>query len=176
MDTKLFDMPQTARYLEPQVERDLAKKMVFVAGPRQVGKTTMARRLPGAAAGYLNWDVPLDRQRILLGKMPDVPLWILDEIHKYHRWRNLLKGLWDGRKAGQRLLVTGSARLDLYRRGGDSLQGRYHLLRMHPLSVAELAISSVGGLRDLLTLGGFPEPYFGGSEEAARRWSGGSRA
>jgi predicted AAA+ superfamily ATPase len=67
--------------------------------------------------------------------------------------------------------VTGSARLDFYRHGGDSLQGRYHLLRLHPLSVAELKLKTPGELRDLLTLGGFPEPYFGGSEVEARRWS-----
>jgi hypothetical protein len=86
-------------------------------------------------------------------------------------WRNLLKGLYDARTAGQRILVTGSARLDFYRRGGDSLQGRYHLLRLHPLSVAELGIRSPAGLSELLTLGGFPEPFFGGSEVEARRWS-----
>jgi predicted AAA+ superfamily ATPase len=67
--------------------------------------------------------------------------------------------------------VTGSARLDFYRFGGDSLQGRYHLLRLHPLSAAELDVSSPGGLQDLLALGGFPEPFFGGSENEARRWS-----
>ena len=67
--------------------------------------------------------------------------------------------------------MTGSARLDFYRFGGDSLQGRYHLLRLHPLSAAELGIASPGGLRDLLALGGFPEPFFGGSETEARRWS-----
>ena len=72
---------------------------------------------------------------------------------------------------GQRILVTGSARLDFYRYGGDSLQGRYHLLRLHPLSVAELGVASPGGLKDLLVLGGFPEPFFGGSETQARRWS-----
>lgn len=164
-------MASSSRYLVPQVERDLARKMVFVAGPRQVGKTTMARGLAGAGRGYLNWDVPGDRERILLGRMPDAPLWVLDELHKYARWRNLLKGLWDGRDAGRRILVTGSARLDLYRRGGDSLQGRYHLLRMHPLSVAELGLESEADLRSLLALGGFPEPWFGGSEEGARRWS-----
>ena len=59
-------------------------------------------------------------------------LWVFDEIHKYRAWRGFLKGLWDGRRRGQRILVTGSARLDLYRHGGDSLQGRYHLLRLHP--------------------------------------------
>jgi len=160
-----------ARYLVEQVERDLARKMVFLAGPRQVGKTTLARSLPGAKAGYLNWDVAEHRQRILAGELPNGPLWIFDELHKYRTWRGLLKGLFDGRPAGQRILVTGSARLDLYRRGGDSLQGRYHLLRLHPFSVAELGLASAAEFATLLRLGGFPEPYHSGSELEARRWS-----
>jgi predicted AAA+ superfamily ATPase len=160
-----------ARYLAGQVQADLRRKMVFVAGPRQVGKTTLARSLPGAAKGYLNWDVAEHRERILRGELPGGRLWVFDEIHKYRSWRNFLKGLYDGRRAGQRILVTGSARLDLYRRGGDSLQGRYHLLRLHPLSVAELDLRSPADLQSLLRLGGFPEPFLGGGEVEARRWS-----
>jgi hypothetical protein len=159
------------RYLVPQVRRDLLRKMVFVAGPRQVGKTTLARSLPGAKAGYLGWDVPADRERILRGELPPGSLWAFDEIHKYRTWRRFLKGLYDARPRGQRILVTGSARLDFYRFGGDSLQGRYHLLRLHPLSVAELGVTSPGGLEDLLVLGGFPEPFLGGSATESRRWS-----
>lgn len=159
------------RYLRAQVEADLARKMVFVAGPRQVGKTTLARSLPGAAPGYLSWDVASDRERILRRELPPALLWVFDEVHKYRSWRGLLKGLYDGRRRGQRILVTGSARLDLYRFGGDSLQGRYHMLRLHPFSAAELKTSSASGLRDLLSLGGFPEPFLGGSETEARRWS-----
>ena len=159
------------RYLLPQLRRDLARKMVFVAGPRQVGKTTLARSLPGSARGYLNWDVAEDRERILRGELPPAGLWIFDEIHKYRRWRNYLKGLYDARRRGQRILVTGSARLDLYRFGGDSLQGRYHLLRLHPLSVAELGLRKAADLEPLLRLGGFPEPYLSGSEIEARRWT-----
>lgn len=159
------------RYLASQVERDLRRKMVFVAGPRQVGKTTLARSLRGATAGYLNWDVAEHRERILRGELPVAPLWVFDEIHKYRRWRGFLKGLYDARSARQRILVTGSARLDLYRHGGDSLQGRYHLLRLHPLSFREVGARSSEDLRLLLVLGGFPEPFFGGGEVEARRWS-----
>jgi uncharacterized protein len=159
------------RYLHTQVERDLKRKMVFVAGPRQVGKTTLAKSLASAEAGYLNWDIAGHRERILKRELPVNPLWVFDEIHKYRSWRNYLKGLYDGRPTGQQILVTGSARLELYRFSGDSLQGRYHLLRLHPLSVAELGIDSEDGLRQLLTLGGFPEPFFGGSDVEARRWS-----
>jgi predicted AAA+ superfamily ATPase len=166
-------MPATtaARYLAAQITRDLPRKMVFVAGPRQVGKTTLARSLPGATAGYLNWDVAEDRERILRRELPSATLWVFDELHKYRSWRNYLKGLYDSRRSGQRILVTGSARLDLYRFGGDSLQGRYHLLRLHPLSVAELGLRTGNDLEGLLRLGGFPEPYFSGSETEARRWS-----
>jgi hypothetical protein len=159
------------RYLAAQVERDLRRKMVFVSGPRQVGKTTLARSLRGAKAGYLNWDVAEHRERILRRELPAAALWIFDEIHKYRAWRGFLKGLFDSRRAGQRILVTGSARLDLYRYGGDSLQGRYHMLRLHPLSVREAGIESHESFRQLLRLGGFPEPFFGGTEREARRWS-----
>jgi predicted AAA+ superfamily ATPase len=145
--------------------------MVFVAGPRQVGKTTLAMALPGAARGYLNWDVPEHRERILRRTLPPEPLWVFDELHTYRRWRNYLKGVYDSRPRGQQILVTGSARLDYYRFGGDSLQGRYHLLRLHPLSVAELGLTTPEDIQTLLRLGGFPEPYFSGSEVEARRWS-----
>jgi uncharacterized protein len=159
------------RYLKPQLEADLRRKMVFVAGPRQVGKTTLARTLPGARTGYLSWDIPEHRARILKRELPACRLWIFDELHKYRSWRSYLKGLYDGRRTGQRILVTGSARLDYYRFGGDSLQGRYHALRMHPLSVAELGIDKSSQLVGLLALGGFPEPYFSQSQVEARRWS-----
>jgi uncharacterized protein len=164
-------MTVTPRYLRHAIDADLASRMVFVAGPRQVGKTTLARALPGGPAGYLNWDVPADRERILRGELPAGRLWVFDELHKFRRWRQLLKGLWDGRPEGQRILVTGSARLDFYRYGGESLQGRYHLLRLHPLSVAELDVRSGDQWQALRRLGGFPEPFLSGSERVARRWS-----
>jgi len=145
--------------------------MVFVAGPRQVGKTTLARSLEGAEKGYLNWDIAEHREHILKLQLPDSPLWVFDEIHKYRLWRNYLKGLYDGRRPEQRILVTGSARLDFYRYSGDSLQGRYHLLHLHPLSFAELGAETEEDLRQLLILGGFPEPFLSGSEVEARRWS-----
>lgn len=159
------------RYLRGQILRDLSAKMVFVAGPRQVGKTTLALSIPGARDGYLSWDIAEQRESILARRLPPGDLWVFDEIHKYRTWRNYLKGIFDGRPEGQRILVTGSARLDLYRRSGDSLQGRYHLLHLHPFSVAELGIDDASGLDQLLTLGGFPEPFLGGSEVEARRWS-----
>ncbi|MDD9985067.1 MAG: AAA family ATPase [Spirochaetaceae bacterium] len=157
------------RYVDAVVRADLEAKMVFVAGPRQVGKTTLAKGILGDPVGYLNWDIPEHRQTILSRELPPVPIVAFDELHKYRSWRNYLKGLFDGAGAELRILVTGSARLDAYRRGGDSLQGRYHLHRLHPLSVAELG--DPASLPDLLRLGGFPEPFFAGSERSARRWS-----
>jgi predicted AAA+ superfamily ATPase len=163
--------PVIERYMAGQVVRDLERKMVFLAGPRQVGKTTLAKSIEGAKKGYLSWDIAEHRERILRREMPAAPLWVLDEIHKYRSWRDLLKGLFDSRAERQRILVTGSARLDYFRYSGDSLQGRYHLLRLHPLTVAELGLRTTGELADLLELGGFPEPYLGGSQVEARRWS-----
>jgi hypothetical protein len=126
------------RYLHAQIEADLKAKMVFLGGPRQVGKTTLARDVLPGNEGYLNWDIPAHRERILRRELPDANDWIFDELHKYRRWRAFLKGVYDEFSGRRRILVTGSARLDLYRFGGDSLQGRYHYLRLHPLSLAEL--------------------------------------
>lgn len=161
------------RYLHQQILGDLERKMVFLAGPRQVGKTTLALGLPGAADGYLSWDIAEERERILRRQLPAGDFLVLDEIHKYRGWRNWLKGIYDAQVRGprRRILVTGSARLDYYRYSGDSLQGRYHMLRLHPLSAAELELQSPAELEQLMTLGGFPEPFFSGSETEARRWS-----
>ena len=94
------------RYLDAQVRRDLTRKMVFVVGPRQVGKTTLARSIWGLS--QLGWVE--HRQRILKRELPVSRLWVFDEVHKYRSWRNLVKGFYDGRRRGQQILVTGSAR------------------------------------------------------------------
>ena len=167
-------MPETiapaVRYLQPRVAADLADKMVFIGGPRQVGKTSLARSLLPAPGSELNYDIAAHRRAILRRELPPGDLWFFDEIHKYRGWRNYLKGLVDEHGRRQRILVTGSARLDLYRFGGDSLQGRYFYLRLHPFSLAELG-GHADALPALLALGGFPEPFLSGSERFARRWS-----
>lgn len=168
------------RYLVPEVAATLPRKMAFIGGPRQVGKTTLALSLvaPGATerhAAYLNWDDPKVRPRLRQGLLPpNEPLVILDEIHKYARWRNLVKGLHDTEKSARRILVTGSARLDFYRRGGDSLAGRYRYFRLHPFSLVERAGDSDTADRDhlesLMAFGGFPEPLLRQSERELRVW------
>ena len=165
-------MTYQKRYLFKQIENDLERKMVFVGGPRQVGKTTLAKHfLPPNDLGYLNWDIIEHREAILQHQFPASDLWVFDELHKYKLWRNTLKGLYDQFSTTKKILVTGSAHLDYYRYGGDSLQGRYHYLRLLPLSVAELQINKAHHFEDLLLLGGFPEPYFQASEIEAKRWS-----
>jgi len=167
-----------SRYLTDAVRRDLARKMVFVGGPRQVGKTTFALGLLESGPkdetnpAYLNWDLGEHRERLLAGEMPaGRSLLILDEIHKFARWRGLVKGLHDTRRSKQSTLVIGSARLDYYRKGGDSLQGRYHYYRLHPFSLRELDPQpSPSTVHALLRFGGFPEPFLSGSEREHRRW------
>ena len=197
------------RYLAPEITRFFAEetKMAFIAGPRQVGKTTLAKYLlskVGMEAFYFNWDIESHRKAII--KNPEdfwkraAPLLpgrkyrvSLDEIHKYPRWKRFLKGLYDATGKDIEILITGSGRLDIYQRGGDSLLGRYHLYHLHPFTLGEMLredrnttlppekfwqslkdgevpAGAGEGLRDLETLTGFPEPLFSGSESRLRRW------
>jgi predicted AAA+ superfamily ATPase len=102
------------------------------------------------------------------------PLVIFDELHKMKNWKSWLKGVYDTEGIPPSILVTGSARLDLYRKGGDSMAGRFFSYRLHPLSVREvcdyLKDTPEDAVHHLLQLGGFPEPYLGKDEDAARRW------
>lgn len=165
------------RYLENAVREALKKKMVFVGGPRQVGKTTFALGLLGKNAdekhpAYLNWDHPSIPPMLRKAELPaGEPLLLFDEIHKYARWRNLLKGIYDIEKSRRKIIVTGSARLDYYRKGGDSLAGRYRYFRLHPFSLRELSRPpSRSDLEALLKFGGFPEPLFAQDEAEHRIW------
>lgn len=165
------------RYLKSDVSEGLKNKMAFVGGPRQVGKTTFALGFLGKAAdathpAYMNWDHPGVPPRLRRAELPaGEALLLLDEIHKYGRWRNLLKGIYDTEKSRRRIIVTGSARLDYYRKGGDSLVGRYRYFRLHPFSLRELSRRpSRSDLEALLKFGGFPEPLFAQSETGHRIW------
>lgn len=165
------------RYLEDTLRSDLGKKMVFLSGPRQVGKTTLARTIMADTprAQYLNWDVSADR-RVLLAQSwsPRAGLLVLDEVHKMRQWKPYLKGVFDGRPDGQAILVTGSARMDTFRQSGESLAGRYFALRLHPISVAEWCRSAGASpeqaLERVLERGGFPEPFLAGEAADAERW------
>ena len=195
------------RYLHGELLRllDEEGKMAFVAGPRQVGKTTLVRSLlpdEAANAGYFNWDVESHRRAVLrsperfwegaparVGQLPRI---VLDEIHKYPRWKRFLKGLFDASRGTVEILVTGSGRLDVYQKGGDSLFGRYGLYRLHPFTLGELLDSDratvlapadfwralaeppppgTAAKLDLLErFTGFPEPLFAQSELRLQRW------
>ena len=164
-----------ARYLQPIIKDFLQEKMVFLGGPRQAGKTTLCLSFLESPdvrnRAYLNWDDIQSRALLRQGKLPNFPLIVLDEVHKYKLWRQLIKGFYDKNKGHQNFLVTGSARLDHYRRGGDSLLGRYRYLRLHPLSVNELGLKNLEDLKSLLEFGGFPEPFFSQSKKNRKLWS-----
>lgn len=164
------------RYITPNVLEDLKRKMVFVGGPRQVGKTTLAKAILSEdfpTGRYLNWDFDEDRQDIFKKKWShDHKLLVFDKLHKYPRWKNWIKGIFDVSHETHSFLVTGSARLDVYRRGGDSLMGRYHYWRLHPFTLDEIpeGISSKQAFDRLMAFGGFPEPFLEADERFARRW------
>jgi predicted AAA+ superfamily ATPase len=168
------------------------RQMALVSGPRQVGKTTTCRSVSNE---YLNWDNADDRRLLLRGPASiaqalqlDVlraqsPVATLDELHKYFKWKNLLKGFFDSYGDRVRLIITGSSRIDIFRRGGDSLMGRYFLYRMHPWSVAESLrthlpqreIHAPEEVRSadweaLWEHGGFPEPFLRRDSRFTRRW------
>ena len=165
------------RYLDNLVMIDLASKAVVLTGPRQVGKTTLSRQLMKLYdnAQYLNWDVLADRMVLQRQSWnPRAGLLVMDEIHKMPDWKAWLKGVADGRSAGQALLVTGSARMDTFRQTGDSLAGRYFSFKLHPISVKEWCeqqgVSPAIALDHLLERGGFPEPCLAEDVVQADRW------
>jgi predicted AAA+ superfamily ATPase len=168
------------------------RQMALVSGPRQVGKTTACRSLSDQ---YLNWDNADDRRRLLRGPaalaetlqldrlVAKPPVAVLDELHKYSKWKSLLKGFFDTYGDRVHLIVTGSSRLDVFRRGSDSLMGRYLLYRMHPWSVGEslrtdLPPREIQPPAELTSAewdalwehGGFPEPFLRRDSRFTRRW------
>lgn len=162
------------RYLRKFIKSDLEKKMVFLGGPRQVGKTTLAQSLikkyQDEHPAYLNWDSDIDRKKIKQREWPkSEKLIVLDEIHKFKSWRNFVKGLYDTLKNTHTFLITGSARLNHFRKGGDSLLGRYFYYRLHPLSLPEIGYDRKNLLR-LFQYGGFPEPFIEQDPRNLKRW------
>ena len=179
------------------------KRMVLLAGPRQCGKTTLAKMIATQFANslYFNWDIITDRRKLIddpyffqtmLRRDESTPLVLLDAIHKYKDWKNYLKGVYDRFHDTYRFLVSGSGRLDLYQKGGDSLAGRYYSFHLWPLSLGELhgrgntldefradpllvgtddREESQATWRRLWSFSGFPEPYLAGKPTTYRRWS-----
>ena len=161
------------RYLKSTVLQDLQEKMVFVGGPRQVGKTTLARQIFKSKSSYFNWDNVEHRYSIIKNQLPTSESeLIFDEIHKFAKWRSFVKGFYDTYGDKIKIIVTGSAKLDHFKKGGDSLFGRYHYFRLHPFSLRELNKKpNLEDAKALLNLGGFPEPILKGSQRSYRRWS-----
>ena len=164
-----MERTQRARIL-----KDLGKKMVFLSGPRQVGKSWLARDLSKEFSRpiYLNWDNLQDRELIQKQAWTsDRDLVALDEIHKMPGWKGYLKGIYDTKPDNMAILVTGSARLESFRQSGDSLAGRYFHHRLFPLCPAEAAaVGEKRGLDHFLERGGFPEPFLATTDDDARRW------
>ncbi len=188
--------PFLPRAMEHVLREHLAnlRQMAFVAGPRQVGKTTVCRALADSGA-YFNWDDSDHRKAIVAGpqeiarrlgleKLRAVkPVVVFDELHRYPRWKTFLKGLFDTWGESLRIVVTGSSRLDVYRRGGDSLMGRYMLYHMHPLCLGELLdprpaeapirephSTADARFERLWQRGGFPEPFVRDNTRFSNRW------
>ena len=187
-------MGQIPRLYSDAIRRHLEndRQMAFVPGPRQVGKTTVCE---GFQSHYLNWDKGSDRDVILKGEdsvaetiganqaKKQLPVLTLDELHHFKKWKQFLKGFFDTYGKKVRVLVTGSARMNVYKRGGDSLMGRYFPYRMHPLSVGELLHPTVqdkettvpteirtADWNRLVEFGGFPEPFTRGDKMFLRKW------
>jgi hypothetical protein len=185
-------------------ELSAEKPMIFLAGPRQAGKTTLARMVSSTFSNsiYFNWDL-VTNKRLLIEKPTffqdinrkdnSLPLVVFDEIHKYKKWKNYLKGVYDEFSDQYKFLVLGSGRLNIFQKGGDSLAGRYFLFTLLPLTLAELGQrrrpfdaliknplelpdsdkSLESEWRQLSRVGGFPEPYLSGKETFYRKWSTG---
>ncbi|MCK5211233.1 ATP-binding protein [Candidatus Parcubacteria bacterium] len=157
-----------------QIKKDLQKKMVFIVGPRQVGKTWLAKEIGKDYENttYLNFDRFEDREIIKNEAWTrKTELLILDELHKMPEWKNYLKGVYDTKENDLDILVTGSARLDTFRQAGDSLAGRFFVHHLLPFSISELKGKKEGeDINRFIIRGGFPEPFLSDSETDAARW------
>lgn len=162
------------RYQINKILSDLNKKMVFIIGPRQIGKTWLSKEILTAYSDsiYLNYDNYDDREVIHAQSWRNnTTLIVFDELHKMPLWKNYIKGVYDKKLSHQNIIVTGSARLDTFRSMGDSLTGRYYKHRLLPLSLKELSlVGESPNISRLLERGGYPEPYISETDEDATRW------
>ncbi len=196
-------MEQRKTYTKIWKDLSSDKNMILLAGPRQVGKTTLAQSISRSFTNhvYFNWDIPEHRKNFLENptffetmerKDPSRPLVVLDEIHKYKDWKNYLKGVYDAFSEDYLFLVSGSGRLDLYQKGGDSLAGRYLLFHLWPFTISErgrrsrdmedflknplfITMENAEEFKEiwleLSERSGFPEPFLSGRTRTYRRWS-----
>lgn len=161
------------RYLYSEIKEIINKKLVLISGPRQVGKTTLAKTI-FRSFEYLNYDHLADRKKIIKEEWDrSKDILILDEIHKMKKWKLWLKGIYDT-ESMSKIIVTGSARLDAHKRVGDSMAGRFFQYHLLPLDLKELKQNKYGNTEDnlenLLLLSGFPEPFLGNSLSFYRKW------
>ena len=162
------------RYMEENILQDLKQKILLLSGPRQVGKTTLSKQLLDPFV-YLSYDSTKDRKLIISDEWDrNSKMIIFDELHKMKKWKTWIKGLYDTEGIPPAILVTGSARLETYKKGGDSLAGRFFHYRLHPFTVKEITThlneSAEEALEKLIKYGGFPEPYLKNNEIFAKRW------
>lgn len=163
------------RYLKENISLDLNKKIILLSGPRQCGKTTLSQMLCNSY-DYINFDTA-EHRLIIKEKSWDrkKELIIFDELHKLKKWKSWVKGLYDTEGIKPKILVTGSAKLDSYKKVGDSLAGRFFQYKLHPLDLKEiqeiLKPSNIEKqLNLLLSIGGFPEPFLEGSIDFYNKW------
>ena len=189
-------MENTKRIYDSIIREHFAmyRQMAFLSGPRQVGKTTLARRF---GSDYLNWEEKRTRLLVLKGARAvgesfsldehaeSGKVLVFDEIHRYSKWKTFLKGFFDIYEKSAKVIATGSAKMDVYKRGGDSMMGRYFPYRIHPFSVAELLDTSIPDenaivrqpreipndeWNALVSFGGFPEPFMNRQMRFLRKW------
>jgi len=172
MEDKIVGMK---RSLEKYIQKDLKRKIILITGPRQTGKTTLSKML-SKNYDYFNYD-NAEHRLDLKEKSWDraKSIIIFDELHKMKNWKSWIKGIYDTEKIPPSLVVTGSAKLDVYKKVGDSLAGRFFEYRLHPLDLKEIknelgAEKLEAKLERLLKLGGFPEPYLEKNEAYYHRW------
>mgnify|MGYP000341707217 CR=1 FL=1 len=162
------------RYLAEYVRKDHSQKMILLSGPRQSGKTTLVRQLFDTY-DYFNFDSEDDRKALKHKRWRrDVDAVLFDELHKMPQWKQWLKGIYDTEQTHPRIVVTGSANLEMFRRVGDSLAGRYFSYRLHPLDLEEItrfqSQDSTVAFKTLMACSGFPEPYLQGDKIFYKRW------
>ncbi|MEA1986274.1 MAG: ATP-binding protein [Candidatus Marinimicrobia bacterium] len=170
------------------------RQIAIISGPRQTGKTTLSQMIYNNFT-YLNWDNKNNRENILTGASNIIDTYnlnslskksnliIFDELHKYPKWKIFIKGFFDSYGEQTKILITGSARLNIYKKVGDSLMGRYFHYRLHPLSVAETLHTNLikteirkpkkiplSTMKHFLEYGGFPEPFLKSDKRFYNRW------